>query len=289
MAIANLTKSTVGVTNISSLSSTPNATEGLTAAQLQALFDKTGADTKTYINSTLTSEIDSAVDTLEAADTSLGTRATNLESGWTAVGDTWTYASATTINVPSGAASKYQKGDKIKLTQTTVKYFYIITVADTLLTVTGGSDYTVANAVISAISYSHQENPLGFPQWFNFTGTTTGITETSGTKVAKFNIKYPIININFSFTFGSSSAFSTPVGLYLPVNVNQATLPCCSLLNTGDTLFFGQAGGGIDNLIYFKVNNVGGSYSAAVNVSSTVPFTWGTTDVLSFQGSFPIA
>jgi len=53
-----LTKTTVGVTNISDLSSTPNATEGLTAAQLQAKFDKTGADLKTYINDTLTAELD---------------------------------------------------------------------------------------------------------------------------------------------------------------------------------------------------------------------------------------
>ncbi len=43
--------------------------------------------------------------------------------GWQPANETWTYASATTITVPSGAASKYAKGDKIKLTQTTVKYF----------------------------------------------------------------------------------------------------------------------------------------------------------------------
>lgn len=54
----SLTKTTAGVTNISDLSSTPNATEGLTAAQLQAKFDKTGADLKTYINDTLTVEQD---------------------------------------------------------------------------------------------------------------------------------------------------------------------------------------------------------------------------------------
>jgi hypothetical protein len=43
----------------------------------------------------------------------------------------------------------HKNGDKIKLTQTTVKYFYIVGVANTLLTVTGGSDYTVANAAIT--------------------------------------------------------------------------------------------------------------------------------------------
>lgn len=88
--------------------------------------------------------------------------------GWNAVADTWTYASATTITVPTGAASLYQIGDKIKLTQTTVKYFFVTAVADTLLTITGGSDYTLANAAITLPYVSHEENPVGFPGYFNF-------------------------------------------------------------------------------------------------------------------------
>ena len=63
-----LTKATFGVTNISDLSSTPNATEGLTAAQLQAKFDKTGADTKTYINDTLTAELDTYFGNVSATE-----------------------------------------------------------------------------------------------------------------------------------------------------------------------------------------------------------------------------
>jgi len=85
-------------------------------------------------------------------------------NGWTPALETWTYASATRITVPSGATSKYQKGDKIKLTQTTVKYFYIVGVADTLLTITGGSSYTLTNATITNNYYSKVENPQGFPR-----------------------------------------------------------------------------------------------------------------------------
>lgn len=89
-----------------------------------------------------------------------------IVDGWIPSGDSWAYASTSTITVPSGAASLYQKGDRIKFTQTTVKYFVIVAVADTVLTLFGGTDYTVANAAISAISYSHKENPLGYPDWF---------------------------------------------------------------------------------------------------------------------------
>jgi hypothetical protein len=78
---------------------------------------------------------------------------------------------ATTITVASGAASIYQKGDKLRFKQTagTYVYMYVVSVADTVLTVTGGSDYTVANEAITVPAYSHIENPLGFPQWFNLT------------------------------------------------------------------------------------------------------------------------
>ena len=50
----SLTKCTVAVDNISTLADKP----ALTAAQLKAKFDKTGADLKDYINNTLTDEID---------------------------------------------------------------------------------------------------------------------------------------------------------------------------------------------------------------------------------------
>ena len=92
---------------------------------------------------------------------------------WTPVWDTWTYASATTITVPSGAAAIYSIGDKIKFTQTTVKYFYIVGVADTVLTVTGGTDYAVATpTAISSIYYSKASTPVGFPASFNWTGAS---------------------------------------------------------------------------------------------------------------------
>ena len=44
-----LTKLTANVNNIQSLSDRPNKIDGLTSSQLKELFDKAGADIKTYI------------------------------------------------------------------------------------------------------------------------------------------------------------------------------------------------------------------------------------------------
>ena len=90
--------------------------------------------------------------------------------GWTNADESWSYASATTITVPSGAASKYQKGDKWKLTaNSVVLQGYIIGVADTLLTVVGDA---LTNHAFTANYYSKAANPQGFPGSFALTTTS---------------------------------------------------------------------------------------------------------------------
>ncbi|NLC92047.1 MAG: hypothetical protein GX677_01050, partial [Treponema sp.] len=150
-----LTKFTDDVEIIQALSNTPNATEGLTADQLKAKFDEATGKIKTYINDTLTAEVDTKIDAvedvIEAVDTRIDTVEKTLSeesSGWVKAEETWTYASSNTITVPAGGLLKYAKGDKLKLTQGTVKYFYIIKVADTLLTITGGSNYPLTSDTI---------------------------------------------------------------------------------------------------------------------------------------------
>jgi len=103
-------------------------------------------------------------------------------TGWIAVSDTWTYASSTTITVPSGAASYYQMGDRIKLTANgVVLQNTIVKVENTLLTVAGDG---LTNHSFSAIYYSHMDNPFGWIDWKSF--TCTGPTNCSIT--ARFKL-----------------------------------------------------------------------------------------------------
>lgn len=145
----------------------------------------------------------------------------SVDTGWVIVNETFTYASATTITVASGAASRFQKGDKLKLTNNSVKYFYIVGVADTVLTVTGGSDYALADAAITSPYLSRVENPFGFPTWFAYTST---IGASGSMTIAdpvlntcKFHIagKTLTLAIDSSFTTGGSASntatFTLPV------------------------------------------------------------------------------
>lgn len=102
-------------------------------------------------------------------------------NGWTEVTDSWSYSSSVpgfTITVPSGAGSKYRKLDVVRYKQGGgYKYGIIYGVADTLLTVSGGSDYSVANSAITDVAYSHGF-PLDFPSYLNI---AVGSFTTSGT------------------------------------------------------------------------------------------------------------
>jgi len=139
-------------------------------------------------------------------------------NGWIDPAESWVYASPTTITVPSGAAAKYQKGDKIKLTQTTVKYFYILGVADTLLTITGGTDYTLTNETITANYYSHSENPVGFPGWFTWSPTYTGFS-TPQIATHKFRIDGGKVFINIDVqSFGVSNATNFLISAPVPIS-----------------------------------------------------------------------
>jgi len=95
--------------------------------------------------------------------------------GWIKATDTWTYASATTFTIAGvDRTAMFPKGTKIKLTQTTTKYFYVVGSAfstNTTITITGGTDYTLANAAITSPYYSYASCPQGHPIWFNFAFT----------------------------------------------------------------------------------------------------------------------
>jgi len=91
--------------------------------------------------------------------------------GWFSAGETWTYASADTptftFTIPGDKTSKYSPGMRIKLTQTTVKYFIITAVAysapNTTITIYGGTDYTLVGAAITEPFFSAQKAPIAFP------------------------------------------------------------------------------------------------------------------------------
>lgn len=168
---------------------------------------------------------DGALDTTKVVDLTTAQTITNKTltsplfsgtvNGWTSIVGTFTYASAATINVASGAASIYSKGDKLRFQNNdsgTWLYVYVITVADTLLTVVGD---TVPNATLTDAYYSHQESPLGFPDWFAWTPSYAGFS-SNPTINCQFSLKGRNCFIK-SYPTGAGTSNATSFTISLPI------------------------------------------------------------------------
>lgn len=146
--------------------------------------------------------------------------------GWTAAGETWTYASAGSFTVPGDVTTKYAKGDKLKLTQTSVKFFYVIGVTHaagtSTVTITGGTDYTLANAAITSPHFSKAASPVGFPHWFAFSVGFTGFSSNPAGFQTRFAIVGQTCHVKFRGTASGTSNATTFTMTGAPVTAAAA-------------------------------------------------------------------
>ena len=145
--------------------------------------------------------------------------------GWIYDTDTWSYVSTTSFKV-SGKDVRYKfpKGTKIKLVQSgSTKYFYVTATAysaDTTITITGGSDYSLANATISGQAYSYAAAPQGFPQRFNYSPATYTGWSALPDGLYYFIIIGHLCYVPVYMTAGTSNA--TTAILELPVSASSS-------------------------------------------------------------------
>jgi len=138
----------------------------------------------------------------------------SVVSGWVALG-VCTYETADSptfqFSIAADVTGFIAVGNRIKLTQTTAKYFIVTavgsyTASKTIITVYGGTDYTLANAAITLPYFSVVKSPFGFPlspaKW---TVTVTDATlRTQATPTA-----------NTWYNIGTTaSQISVPIGVW---------------------------------------------------------------------------
>ena len=139
--------------------------------------------------------------------------------------ETWTFASFTagppaagTFTVPGDLRAKYSIGTRIKLVQTTTKYFVVSAAptydgTKTTVTISGGTDYTLANAAISGNYHSYVSNPQGFPGSFAFNCNPTGWSSLTS-NVTSFTVQGALCLVQLVLS-GTSNA--TTVGWTAPI------------------------------------------------------------------------
>ena len=155
-------------------------------------------------------------------------------SGWTPVIIELTYASADSptfvVNTSTDLTSKISVGMKIKLTQSTVKYFIVTAITSTTITLYGGTDYTLLDTTITDVYFSSVKAPFGFPinpdKWSVIVTDTTLRSQTpSGTTVYNLggvNIIIPIgiWNVSFSVLAQIGESASTATAKYMTISLS---------------------------------------------------------------------
>lgn len=147
-------------------------------------------------------------------------------NGWVSMPQTLTYSSAdgpTGIVTTGGAdlTAVIPVGARLKLTQTTVKYFVVTAIDATTITFYGGTDYTLANAAITLPSYSLAKVPVGFNaspvKWTVLVTDTGNRVQTTPTPSTYYN--------------PNNITISVPIGVWL---LDFSCAVYCDGVATGD-------------------------------------------------------
>ena len=123
-----------------------------------------------------------------------------MSGGWMALGAATYEASDAptyTMSFASDMTATLGVGMRMKLTDSTVKYFIITAVGafsggKTIITLYGGTDYTLSGGAITLPYFSYQKAPLGFPlspaKWTQSLSDTSLATQATPTTNTFYNL-----------------------------------------------------------------------------------------------------
>ncbi len=181
-----------------------------------------------------------AVKTYADTKTTLATVLSTISSGWTSystVTPTYTSADAPTYTITFAAVdltSTMSVGMRVKLTDSTVKYFIITAIAfstNTVVTLYGGTDYTLSGGALSSFNYSSMKAPLRFPldptKWTVETESSTESSQSTPTQSTWYNIG----SINIVIPIG---IWDTYYYVGISPNDNSSTVMMAATLSTAN-------------------------------------------------------
>lgn len=124
----------------------------------------------------------------------------------------------------------------------------------------------------------------GLLAWTSWAPTLSGgWVANNGTFDAKYAKLGKIVLVSFQFTVGSLTTKGTAFTTTLPVTARTTlSTPGLAFLD-GSSNFYGLTLPLSTTTLGVVAQNVSGTYTTGANVSSTVPVTWTTGDVISFS------
>lgn len=256
-----LTEDYMLATNVITFGTAPVSGDIIRADYLLAGATSGNADTLDNANlstdGTLASNSDGLIPTEKAVKTYVDGQI-DAWDGWQDAGESWTYASSTTLTISGDKTGKYANGTKVKLTNNgSTKYFYVVSSSysspNTTVSLTGETD--LANAAITAPYYSYSDNPQGFKRAENYykarayRSTTQAINDITFTKVQFDGESY---DVNSNFDSSTNYRYTAPISGYYNVfsriffnvaTTNRAIVALyknASVVSRGSDIYTGQ-------------------------------------------------
>lgn len=220
-----------------------------------------------------------------------------LETGWmqadTAL--TMAYVSASSFTIVGDFTGVLGKGDKIKLTNASTKYFYVSSTSYggglTTVNVLGGTDYVLASGAVSGLYYSHADNPVNFPTSFTYSPGIGGLA-SGGTsaKTAQFSIRGGRCYVDGQFSCGTATYSGAVFSLAAPIAAKAGT----GLAHQGSVWATDAGTSQIFGVCYLlpattDINLLlGGSGFPTQQAAGNYPITWANGDVWKVSINYPI-
>lgn len=138
--------------------------------------------------------------------------------------------------------------------------------------------------------------PFGPDAWVAWTPTLANVTVGNGTLTAAYQRVGRWVAFNIKFVFGSTSAMGTGPTYTLPVTANARYSSAADTY--GQTTFLDASTGGLFHGRSLRSSTTVGTmfvdlasttHVNSANVTSSVPFTWTTSDAFVVQGWFEAA
>jgi hypothetical protein len=117
------------------------------------------------------------------------------------------------------------------------------------------------------------------------------MTLGNGTSEARYRQLGNTVDVVFKFTLGSTSTISAFPGITLPVNAKYTNvmIGTNTYIDSGTTYYPGPNLMASASSIWFGAEVTSTTYNNIGTVQSTVPFTWGNTDVIFVTLSYEVA
>lgn len=126
--------------------------------------------------------------------------------------------------------------------------------------------------------------------WTSYTPTWTNLTVGNGTNVGAFVRVGKLVAFRAQITFGSTTSVTGGLSVSFPVTAKAANGGTFSstFISAGNTyapaIIYGDTGG-----LGLFAPSASGAYVVAVNTSSSIPFSWKSTDIIFAGGVYEAA